>query len=1120
MSTVSTITCGDLVGSFLATGDLECLTYQHIQINQLRGNSLDGSLQNLYLRVLPSRAEDPIGYIPLMGITSPSTVSYAADGICYQGQAFEIAYTVTLRLSSQGAWFYTVTLESLQDDPQTVDLIFATDLGLSDPGAILSNEAYVCQYLDHQVTCDPTTGYQITSRQNMSQGGRFPAVQHGCFSKAEHFLTDGFDFYGLSYRATNLPQALLQPTLCDTVKQYEFALPTLQTAPMTLSQHHPVTTTFYGVITPDTPDGADPTALQQLAQQAFGTLPPLEVQPSTVSPKVVRTPWQTRCGTPLTLADLDRLHPEKILPEYETSDDTGLPLAYFTPDKSHVVLPAKELLVDRPHASIIQTGHDTLQQDHTLASTFYMTGVFGAQIVLGNTTFHKLTSNLRSHLNLPKHAGQRLWLKDGDTLQLLTLPSLFEMGVNYGRWLYQLEEDCLEIITYTVVEDPELHLSVRSHQNKSYAFYLTTQVVMGEQEYAAATMPPQILREGNDITLRPHPETLAAKTHPHWVMQMKVTADTDFDLLDDRIFYDHHTPQDPTMMVLGINASHFHVTLSGALDGNLPALAPRDFLTEKQRYHAFFDSFLQHFHLTESPFDHPEVPNLTVWWYLHNALIHYASPHGIEQYGGAAWGTRDVCQGPFELLLALGHETEARNLLLRVYQHQDPQTGDWPQWFMFDAYHNIHAGDSHGDIIVWPLLALSDYLLTTGDGSILSAPIKQIASETPAVSLLSLVKKQVQQIQHNTLFDTALSCYGNGDWNDTLQPANRDLKQQMISSWTVALTYQAFLQFGRAIASHDASYSQELLTFAHRIKDDFHAYLVADQVVCGFALMPTKQQIEYLIHPRDQKTGISYRLLPMQRAMIAELFSSEQVAHHHALMEQHLKFSDGMRLLDRPIQYHGGKTKYFQRGEQAANFGREVGILYVHANIRYLEAMAKIGDSKSAWETLATATPVDLKRRVAPAAYRQSNLYFSSSDADFNTRYEAEQHYDQLKTDSVAVRGGWRLYSSGPGIYIRQLLTNCLGVRQAGNQLILDPVLQAGQTIAFTKQYDGVMLSIRLSVTNHAADATLTLDGTPVPTQSATQNPYRTGGVLCDWGWIKSRCHTDGIHHLTGTLLR
>ena len=37
-------------------------------------------------------------------------------------------------------------------------------------------------------------------------------------------------------------------------------------------------------------------------------------------------------------------------------------------------------------------------------------------------------------------------------------------------------------------------------------------------------------------------------------------------------------------------------------------------------------------------------------------MIHLTVPHGLEQFSGAAWGTRDVCQGPVEFLLALEHD--------------------------------------------------------------------------------------------------------------------------------------------------------------------------------------------------------------------------------------------------------------------------------------------------------------------------------------------------------------------------------------------------------------------------------------------------------------------------------
>ena len=42
---------------------------------------------------------------------------------------------------------------------------------------------------------------------------------------------------------------------------------------------------------------------------------------------------------------------------------------------------------------------------------------------------------------------------------------------------------------------------------------------------------------------------------------------------------------------------------------------------------------------------------------------------------------------------------------------------------MLEPYANIRAGDSHGDIIVWPLKALCDYIEATGDLAILDEKV-------------------------------------------------------------------------------------------------------------------------------------------------------------------------------------------------------------------------------------------------------------------------------------------------------------------------------------------------------------------------------------------------------------
>src|SRR4030095_8553616 len=154
-------------------------------------------------------------------------------------------------------------------------------------------------------------------------------------------------------------------------------------------------------------------------------------------------------------------------------------------------------------------------------------------------------------------------------------------------------------------------------------------------------------------------------------------------------------------------------------------------------------------------------------WYTHNALIHYLAPRGLEQYSGGGWGTRDVCQGPVELLLALGRWEPIRDLLLRVFANQNPD-GDWPQWFMFfERERNIRPGDSHGDIVFWPVFALAEYLLATDDASILQAEVPFFHPDGDAraerATVWDHIARALDVIRRRVVPGWHLAAYGHGD---------------------------------------------------------------------------------------------------------------------------------------------------------------------------------------------------------------------------------------------------------------------------------------------------------------------------------------------------------------------
>src|SRR6185503_17456286 len=110
--------------------------------------------------------------------------------------------------------------------------------------------------------------------------------------------------------------------------------------------------------------------------------------------------------------------------------------------------------------------------------------------------------------------------------------------------------------------------------------------------------------------------------------------------------------------------------------------------------------------------------------------------------------------------------------------------------------------------------------------------------------------------------------------------------------------------------------------------------------------------------------------------------------------------------------------RIFRRAESAAFFGREIGLMYVHAHLRYGEAMAALGEGDALWDALCVANPIGVTACVANAAPRQRNTCFSSSDVAFDDRYEASAGWARVKAGTIPVEGGWRIYSSSPGLYV------------------------------------------------------------------------------------------------------
>lgn len=1082
------LSSGDLNFNFVSSGDIREITMNNIMINQWIANPLDGALNNLYLRL---HTADGIQAVPMLGIHSKSEISRTDSEVIWKGTAHGLNYQVTFTLTSHNIWFWDVKVEG---QGQVIDVIYGQDLGIADKGAVRTNEAYLSQYIDHAVFEDKAKGYVVCSRQNQPQQGTFPYIQQGSLTNATGYSTDGFQFFGLSYKETDQPLALRQEHLANEVYQYEFAYTALQSGRVTLNGSAQFV--FYGLFNPNHPAAITALEYDSEISEAWEQVNKQAVRDTqTVNKASIRASIGAPLATePMSIDDVKSLFPNRHQEEWQGEEL----LAFFTDTHEHIVLKAKELLVERPHGHILMTGDNARMNDQILTTTSYMYGIFNSQVVLGNTSNNKMMTNARSALNIMKTSGQRIYIQINGEYHLLTMPSMFEMGFNYARWYYKMADDLLVITNFTTVDTPELHLQVRSASGKAYEYMVTSQVTMNNNEYV---VPFHIEQEADVLTFRADAASDSAQVLPNLCYRMKVTG-TDASVQDETALVSNIEAGSTSLVVLTLSASsEWNLSIQGSLNGEKLPFGNVEANSEIERYREFYRKVMNGFNLShpEGTSDKLQKVNAVAWWYTHNMLVHYSVPHGLEQYGGAAWGTRDVCQGPTEYFMATQKYDEVRGILKQVYSHQYEDEGNWPQWFMFDQYYRIQQEESHGDIIVWPLKVLSDYLNFTKDYSILNELVPYTDRHSAEFTkeqytIYDHAKKEIEYIKSHFLHDTHLSSYGDGDWDDTLQPANAQLKQYMVSSWTVALTYQVFNQLSAAFAETDEAMSAELRELAAGIKSDFNRYMLQTDVIPGFVYMEQPGQAELMLHPTDTKTGIQYRLLPMTRSMIAELLTEEQAAAHYELIKKELYCPDGVRLMNRPAKYVGGVSTHFKRAEQASNFGREVGLQYVHAHIRFVEAMAKIGKSEEAWKGLEMINPVGIQDIVPNAELRQSNAYFSSSDGKFNTRYEAQDRFNELRTGDVAVKGGWRIYSSGPGIYMNQVISNCLGIRHEGADLILDPVLpQNCDGIEFDFELNGLKARVIYHITGQPVQG-VTINGQEAQV-SRTPNRYRQGGI-------------------------
>ena len=116
--------------------------------------------------------------------------------------------------------------------------------------------------------------------------------------------------------------------------------------------------------------------------------------------------------------------------------------------------------------------------------------------------------------------------------------------------------------------------------------------------------------------------------------------------------------------------------------------------------------------------------------------------------------------------------------------------------------------------------------------------------------------------------------------------------------------------------------------------------------------------------------------------------------------------------------------------------------MYMHAHLRYAQALAHIGEPSASSTRSARPTRSACARSCRAATLRQSNCYYSSSDATFADRYQASDEYERVRRghDRISTAAGASIRAA-PASCSAWSCANCFGLRLEAEALLIDPVL-------------------------------------------------------------------------------
>lgn len=1059
--------------------------FKNILVNLYLGNELETSLTNLTIEY---KINSHTFTLPLFSPLGSPLIKTSENAITIQRNIDGLQIITKLQLHKNlNCWRVYSNVTNQSNDTVTVSLVNTLDLGLCDYSSARLNEAFVSQYIHHEVYNTKEFGLSILSRQNESVFGKNPACLTFSDQTITSYATDGRDIFHQG-KLSEFP---------NRRRQGEHSMVGLRTEGIEVIQNQSLDCHFYSFF--------------------FENVETIERAPSlsdTIKTcqldwEVDDTKWENGRKTNVSLFHLGESIEGGLVSKSQLKElfpnpwrntelnQEGTLLSFFTEQSKHVTLKEKEIHCLRPQGQILRTGNEYFPRESSLTATCYFNGIFISQLTQGHTSLNLFLSRKTGDLGTSVSKGLCIFCKLDSVWKRLGNPSYQTYLPDVLEWVYLLEGKTIRI---QVNSNPDDSLSLSCFHSFSSPLEVLFSFSTGlDGENGDLPIPPKIAIENESILITPNQKSSLYERLDGKGFRIRSNQITRFFVSDDRLLLERGKSLGlPYLTIKTEIHSELTFQIYGELNDEKVDVSPS--LTKKE-------NGIEHHSLLNSAMTLNNVKFLEVIdilpWFKQNAEIHFLNPRGLEQFSGGGWGTRDVCQGAFEFLLSTGNFSAIRELLIHVFSEQN-EDGDWPQWFMlYGRDKHIRANDSHGDILYWPIICILTYLERSHDRSILDE-FTTNQTRTSKRSILIGMEITLREIKNRFIENTVLPKYGNGDWNDSMQPKEPFFQSQAVSTWTAELQnllYQKLVWFYDWIGKEDekAEYQIHFQTLTKQI----HSECMENRTIAGLVQFSPKEKNILYLHPLDTITKIQYSILPMIYGILSNVFTLEEAEYHLKIIKQHLTGPDGVRLFNKPVPYQKGNSTFFKRAETASYFGREIGLMYTHAHLRYCEALAYMGKSNEFFTQLNLTNPIGINKRIPQSRIRQSNCYYSSSDAFFLNREDAEKNYEQLWKGDIPLEGGWRVYSSGPGIFLKLFYESLLGLQFFHDGIIFDPMMP--------KDFDGFKINFDRFDTKfeviynirreNGCIHSIHFNGVIIPLERIL-NPYRLGGFKVNKGMI------------------